>query len=94
MAQYCKALDEQVNMEGTDRTWEGAGFADMTDCQHQIGKTVARDEFVSLVVTLLLQLHFCFVLWTHFKNSDLVKSKGGCRPDGATADVQLGGVFG
>ena len=59
-------------------TWESTDFADVSDCKSQVGSAVARDEFISLAITFLLQIHFCLVLYTHYKNSHLVKSKGGC----------------
>ena len=75
-------------------TWESTDFRDVNDCKSQVGASVARDEFISLLITFLLQIHFCMVLFTHYKNSHMVKSKGGCQPDAPT-DVQMGsGVFG
>ena len=39
----------------------------------------------------MLQVHFILVLYTHYKNSHLTKSKGGCMPD-VEPNVQLGHV--
>ena len=64
----------------------------MSDCKSKVGSSMARDEFIVLLVTLLWQMHLILVLWTHYKNAHLVKSKGGCQPD-APADIQMGGHF-
>ena len=41
--------------------------------------------------TILVQAHFVSVLWQHYKNAHLPKSKGGCEDD-MNPDIQLGGV--
>ena len=55
--QYCKQAEETVLAEGGAQlahTWQDLGFEDMADCKSKVGFAVARDEFVSLLVTLLL----------------------------------------
>ena len=50
-----------------------------------------RDEFLGLLLTIFFQAHFALVLYTHFKNSDLTKSSGGCIPD-LDHNVQMSNV--
>jgi len=51
-----------------------------------------RDELLGLVCGLAIQIHFMLVLYTHFKNADLVKSSGGCMPDSGRNNVQMSDV--
>mmetsp|Transcript_24879 Transcript_24879/g.33988 ORF Transcript_24879/g.33988 Transcript_24879/m.33988 type:complete len:172 (+) Transcript_24879:3-518(+) len=77
--QYCKTLQDQIDMAREGKPgWEATDFANVQDCRSQVGTAVARDELVSLLLTLFLQIHFCLVLWAHYTNSHMVKSKGGC----------------
>ena len=50
-----------------------------------------RDEFLSLLITLLVQAHFMIVLWSHYKNSHLTQAKGGCMPN-VSDDLAMRGV--
>lgn len=51
-----------------------------------------RDELIGLLCGLGIQIHFILVLFTHYKNADLVKSSGGCMPDSGHNNVQMSDV--
>ena len=48
-----------------------------------------RDELIGLLCGLGIQIHFILVLFTHYKNADLVKSSGGCMPDVQANDTSV-----
>ncbi len=88
---YCKQIEEKVVLADVKPNgWEATEYKDMNDCKEQVGHTVMRDEFISLLLSILLQVHFALVLYAHYKNAHLVKSKGGCQDD--APDIQLGNV--
>ena len=53
----------------------------MDDCMEKVKAKSLRATFVMIVVTLLFQIHFCRVIYTHWKRAHLPKSKGGTVPD-------------
>ena len=75
--------------EGVAKAWEHIEFESMQDCKDQVGWTLMRDELIALCIGLLVQAHFALVLFSHYKNSELTMSRGGCLPDN---DIQLGSV--
>ena len=42
-----------------------------------------------MAIFLSIQAHFSLVLYTHYKNAFLVRSKGGCLPDIDAQTVQI-----
>ena len=78
--------DELINVvvqepEELKKGWEATDFTSMEDCKSQVGYSIMRDEIIALCFGLALQAHFALVLFTHFKNAELAKSRGGCQPD-------------
>ena len=67
-------------------------FKDYNDCRSQMGLSVMRDEFLIIFIMAVFQIHFALVLYTHYKNSHLLKAKGGCAE--GPPDIQMGGFVG
>ena len=86
---FCDSFEGAIQAD--QRDWKDTEFTDMNDCMDQVGFAMRRDEFIALVIMLLFQLHFALVLYQHYKNANLTKSRGGCLPD---TDIQLGSAPG
>jgi len=56
-------------------------YESQEQCEGEITKTMVYDFLFFLLVQFVIQLHFCLVLWTHYKNSGLTKDKGGLVDD-------------
>ena len=65
----------------TDKGWKDTPYKDMDDCRYWIRFYIALGQLFGLLIFFVVQFHFVLVLWSHYKNSLLVKSKGGCMPD-------------
>ena len=80
----CKLIDEKVvHGEDSHRGWAELGFKDKDDCIEKSESILVTQEMIGMVIGLLIQGHYALVLYAHFKNADLVKSKGGCVDDPA-----------
>ena len=82
----CAEMSDQVG-----GAWDKTDFKDEEDCKAQMARGAMIKEFIGLFLSILVQVHFVLVLFTHYKNAHLTKSKGGCMPD-LEPNVQLGHV--
>ena len=90
---YCHDIEEKVvNAQETPNGWSVTDFKDYNDCREQMGLSVMRDEFLIIFLMAIFQVHFALVLYTHYKNSHLLKAKGGCAE--GPPDIQMGGFVG
>ena len=88
--EYCDELEELVVLDDANtQGWASTDYSSMQDCLHQVGSQVRRDEFIGLALVLGLQAHFMLVLYQHYKNADLQRSKGGCLPDKQERSLQM-----
>ena len=72
-------------MQGFEKT----EFTDMDDCIDKVDRSSKKVSAVLITVIFLIQLHFCCVVYTHWKNSHLTKAKGGCEPNIDEGDIQM-----
>ena len=87
VASYCTGTQE--NLEAEKKDWLEKGFTSYEDCKSQVGSKVVWDEALQLFVTIFVQVHFILVLYTHYKNANMTKEKGGCLPN-VPQDIQMG----
>ena len=57
------------------------------ECTARLLKTVEGEIFVFVVIHAIVQVHFCYVLYAHWKNSGLDKSEGGTVEASSNAGV-------
>ena len=50
----------------------------MNQCRSFEENRMLRDELIFIGVQFLVQIHFALVIYAHWKNHSLPKSKGGC----------------
>ena len=77
---YCEAVDSKI-VQGNPDNWANTEYESLADCKAKVSSAVTRDEFIYVSIGLLLQLHFVLVVFTHYKNAPLTKSKGGTVAD-------------
>ena len=79
---FCEDVEAKiVQPAGNDIGWKATDYTSLEDCKTSVGHAVLRDELITLVGALLIQAHFALVLYSHYKNAHLSKSRGGCGPD-------------
>ena len=61
--------------------YENTPYQNLDDCINQVKAQTIRATLVMIIVTLLFQIHFCRVIYTHYKRAHLPKSKGGTAAD-------------
>ena len=64
-------------------------FTDIDDCVEKGERSVESITLALIIVNFLVQLHFCCVVYTHWKNSHLSKARGGCEPNLEEGDIQM-----
>ena len=47
------------------------------ECISRLTKSIEGELLVFIVLHALVQIHFCFVLYTHYRNAGLTKTEGG-----------------
>ena len=72
--------DIELNSEQTN-PWLTSPYKDMDDCLYWVRFYIAMGQVFGMSIFLFVQTHFVLVLYTHYKNALLVRSKGGCLPD-------------
>ena len=73
--------ENEPDLSSSKRGWDATNFTSMEDCKSQVGYSIMRDELLALCFGFAFQAHFALVLFTHYKNAQLAKSRGGCQPD-------------
>ena len=78
---FCHGIDSNF-VKGDATNWaKNTEYTSFEDCKEKVGQTILLNELLYAAIGLLVQVHFALVLYTHYKNSHLVKSKGGCMED-------------
>ena len=77
------------NKDGDPNIWASTDFKDYADCTKQVTNAVQVEEIFFFGVSMLISVHFCHVLFTHYQKSGLTKALGGCQPDGPADAVQM-----
>ena len=79
--------DLSLNSTGKKDPWEGTPYKDMEDCESKVRMYITIGTVFGMSVFFILQTHYVLVLYTHYKNALLIKSKGGCMPDPDSSDI-------
>ena len=79
IALFCTTLGETDGW-GVDGS-ETNPYFEYGECIQEEKHDMTRNKLVKIVLPMYVQLYFCFVIFTHYKNASLPKSKGGCIPD-------------
>ena len=79
----CKQLE--INEGG----YENTVYKDLAECKEAIKSSSIKFAFVFIILIFLFQLHFCAVLYAHWKKAPYSKSKGGCESDLVEGDIQM-----
>ena len=74
-------------------SFENTEFQDLDDCMNQVKTNSLRVNLIAIAVTLLFQIHFCRVIYTHYKRAHLPKSKGGTVPDLGAENIEMPNAF-
>ena len=75
-------MEVKVVYAGTHNTgWAITDYKSYPDCLSSVGSSVWMEEAVLLIVIAAIQVYACIILWSHYKNATLKKSKGGCVED-------------
>ena len=69
--------------------WADSPYKNMDDCLTWVRFYIGLGSLFFMTALIFFQSHFALVLYTHYKNAMLVKSKGGCLPDADANDVQI-----
>ena len=83
----CKNLENQTN--GFEKT----GFTDSEDCINHLKVLYYRVTLVTVQLSLLIQLHYCMVVYTHYKRAHLPKSRGGTAADLDEDSIEMPNAF-
>ena len=75
---YCTRVGEA---EGWGEDGNPAEYFNINECQQEEYHDLIRSQFIKIFAPTFVQLYFCFVIFTHYKNASLPKTKGGCVPD-------------
>ena len=73
----CKNLSDMVS-DGKITGWEVTGYKDIEDCKTSVDHFQHWAALGLTLIGLIMQIHFCLVLFTHYKNANLTKENGGC----------------
>ena len=73
----CKNLSDMVS-DGKITGWEVTGYKDIVDCKTSVDHFQHWAALGLTLIGLIMQIHFCLVLFTHYKNANLTKENGGC----------------
>ena len=57
-------------------------YKNVEECQTEMAGQIWLLLVFAIPIIIFIEVHFCLVVWTHYKNSNLAMSEGGTKPEG------------
>ena len=88
-------IDEYCTEFGKVYGWGEDGahvhYFSKIECVYERNHDMIRNQLIRIVVPMFIQLYFCFIIFTNWKNASLPRSKGGCVEVNVPRQIEING---